>query len=120
MIKELIEVIDATDMPPEDEPQLSEVERVKLLAVLKTQLRAATIGSNVKHSRIRRLNRFQYNNAVRDLFGLNRDVFGLPEKLMTRQGNYLHSKKMPDRVNVSSFALKPKAGLQGVRAFPKD
>ena len=78
LIKELIEVIDAVDMPPEDEPQLSEVERVKLLAVLKTQLRAATTGSKVKHSRIRRLNRFQYNNAIRDLFGLNRDVFGLP------------------------------------------
>ena len=30
LIKELIEVIDAVDMPPEDEPQLSEVERVKL------------------------------------------------------------------------------------------
>ena len=120
LIKELIEVIDAVDMPPEDEPQLSEVERVKLLAVLKTQLRAATTGSKVKHSRIRRLNRFQYNNAIRDLFELNRDVFGLPEKLMTRQGNYLNSNKMPDRVNVSSFALKPKAGLQGVRAFPKD
>ena len=124
LIKELIEVIDAVDMPPEDEPQLSEVERVRLLAVLKTQLRAATIGSKVKHSRIRRLNRFQYNNAVRDLFGLNRDVFGLPEKLMTRRGNYLNSglnsHKMPDRVNVRSLALKPEAGLQGVRSFPKD
>ena len=47
LIKELIEVIDAADMPPEDEPQLSEVERVKLLAALKTQLRAATTGSKV-------------------------------------------------------------------------
>ena len=124
LIKELIEVIDAVDMPPEDEPQLTEVERVRLLAVLKTQLRAATIGPKVKHSRIRRLNRFQYNNVVRDLFGLDRDVFGLPEKLMTRRGNYLNSglnsNKMPDRVNVRSLALKPEAGLQDVRAFPKD
>ncbi|MFP6900252.1 MAG: DUF1592 domain-containing protein, partial [Opitutales bacterium] len=120
LIKELIEVIDAADMPPEDEPQLNEAERVKLLAALKTQLRTATTGTKVKQSRIRRLNRFQYNNAIRDLFRLNRDVFGLPEKLMTRHENYLNAKKMPDRVNVSSLALKPKAGLQGVRAFPKD
>jgi len=120
LIKELIEVIDAADMPPEDEPQLKDAERVQLLAALKTQLRAATTGSKAKHSRIRRLNRFQYNNVVRDLFQLNRDVFALPEKLMTRQGNYLNSKKMPDRVNVSSLALKPKTGLQNVRAFPKD
>ena len=36
LIKELIEVIDAVDMPPEDEPQLKDAERVKLLAALKT------------------------------------------------------------------------------------
>ena len=34
LIKELIEVIDAADMPPEDEPQLKDAERVNLLAVL--------------------------------------------------------------------------------------
>ena len=66
LIKELIEVIDAADMPPEDEPQLKDAERMKLLAALKTQLRTATTGSKAKHSRIRRLNRFQYNNVIRD------------------------------------------------------
>ena len=95
LIQELIEVIDAVDMPPEDEPQLTEAQRAQLLATLKAQLRVATAGVKTRHSRVRRLNRFQYNNAIRDLFGLNRDVFGLPEKLMTRHGNYLNAKKCP-------------------------
>ena len=71
---------------------------------------------------IRRFNRFQYNNSVKDLFQLKLDVFELPEKLMTRQENYLiaGSNKMPDKVTVASFSLSPKAGLTGVRAFPKD
>ena len=120
LIKELIEVIDAADMPPEDEPRLTEAQRANLLATLKTELRAATATAKGGHIPIRRLNRFQYNNAVRDLFQLNRDVFPLPEKLMTRQTIYLNSPKMPDRVNVRSLTLNPADGLREVKAFPKD
>ena len=120
LIKELIEVIDAADMPPEDEPRLTEAQRANLLATLKTELRAATATSKGGHIPIRRLNRFQYNNAVRDLFQLNRDVFLLPEKLMTRQTIYLSAPKMPDRVNVRSLTLNPADGLREVKAFPKD
>ena len=120
LIKELIEVIDAADMPPEDEPRLTEAQRANLLATLKTELRAATATAKGGHIPIRRLNRFQYNNAVRDLFQLNRDVFLLPEKLMTRQTIYLNAPKMPDRVNVRSLTLNPADGLREVKAFPKD
>ncbi|MFT5527368.1 MAG: hypothetical protein ACI9G1_002697 [Pirellulaceae bacterium] len=122
LIKEMLEVVDANDMPPEGEPQLNEKERTKLLVTLKTLLRDATSGGEVSQANIRRLNRFQYNNAVKDIFQLKLDVFRLPEKLMTRQGNYLNSgsDKMPDRVNVTSHSLKPEAGLANVKAFPKD
>ena len=120
LIKELIEVIDAADMPPEDEPRLTEAQRANLLASLKSELRAATANAKGGHIPIRRLNRFQYNNAVRDLFQLNRDVFLLPEKLMTRQTIYLNAPKMPDRVNVRSLTLNPADGLREVKAFPKD
>ena len=77
LIKEVIEVIDANDMPPEDEPQLEETERTKLLATLKTMLRKATAGNEARPNQIRRLNRFQYNNSVKDLFQLKVDVFKL-------------------------------------------
>ncbi len=120
LIKQLIEVIDVADMPPEDEPRLTEAQRANLLATLKVQLRAATATVKGERIPIRRLNRFQYNNAVRDLFQLNRDVFPLPEKLMTRQTIYLNAPKMPDRVNVRSLTLNPADGLREVKAFPKD
>ena len=109
-------------MPPEDEPELNEEVRTKLLATLKTMLREATTGKQANQARIRRLNRFQYNNAVKDLFQLKMDVFELPEKLMTRHEDYLHapSGKMPDKVSVVSLSLKPTAGLREVNAFPKD
>ncbi|MBT6462027.1 MAG: DUF1588 domain-containing protein [Opitutae bacterium] len=122
LIKEIIEVIDAGDMPPEDEPQLDPGEREKLLAALKVHLAKSTSGNKYKRLQIRRLNRFQYNNSIRDLFLLNRDVFVLPEKLMTRESNYLRDKtgRMPDRVNVSCLSLKPRPGLKDVQAYPKD
>ncbi len=122
LIKEMIDVIDANDMPPESEPQLDQKTRTQLLAILKTMLREAAAGQPVKQNPIRRLNRFQYNNSVKDLFQLKLDVFNLPEKLMTRRDNYLHlgSGKMPDKVNVVSLALNPKPGLRDVRSFPKD
>ena len=120
LIEQMIEVISANDMPPKSEPELGEVTRSKLLAALKTSLRSATSGATNKRPGIRRLNRFQYNNAVRDLFRLNRDVFSLPEKLMTRRDNYITREKMPDSVNVASLSLRPAPGLSGVRSFPKD
>ena len=120
LIKELIEVIDAVDMPPEDEPQLKPADRVELLATLKVMLRTATTGHAALRNPPRRLNRFQYNYTVRDLFQLNRDVFGLSEKLMTRQTIYLNAPKMPDRINVRSLAINPTGGMSEVRPFPQD
>ena len=122
LIKEMIEAIDARDMPPEDEPELDEKIREKLLVTLRGMLREATEDAEVKSMPIRRLNRFQYNNAVRDLFQMNRAVFSLPEKLMTREGHYLQANpsKMPDRVNVACKSLDGSGGLKGVDAYPKD
>ncbi|MDE0737329.1 MAG: DUF1592 domain-containing protein, partial [Pirellulaceae bacterium] len=122
MIDRMINAIADNSMPPEDEPPLDEKTRVELLAALKTMLREATAGKANSSVRIRRLNRFQYNNTVKDLFQLKQDLFGLPEKLMTRYDNYLHRgmNKMPDVVQVASHSLKPQAGLRDVNPFPKD
>ena len=120
LIKEIIEVLDTGDMPPEDELSLPPADRVASVATLKAQLRTATAGQVARSNPVRRLNRFQYNNAVRDLFQLNRDVFALPEKLMTRETLYLNAPKMPDHVNVRSHTLNPLSGLREVKAFPKD
>ncbi len=123
LLKEMIEAIGAYDMPPEDEPELPESTRHKLLAGLKGMLReAAAENPGEKQVRLRRLNRFQYNNAARDLFRLNRDIFALPEKLMTRHSNYFDPKvpQMPAKVEVACHSLSPTPGLRGVKSFPKD
>ncbi len=122
LIKEMIEVIDGNDMPPEDEPGLEGGDRSKLLAVLKEMLARSTSGKEAGRAPARRLNRFQYNNSIRDLFRLKKDVFRLPEKLMTRQGNYLDPKvgKMPEKVEVACLSLVGQGGFRDVVAFPKD
>jgi hypothetical protein len=124
LIETLIEVIDASYMPPEDEPPLEEPVRLKLLATLKSMLAEATSSHDASTKLApRRLNRFQYNNAVRDLFRLTKDVFPLSEKLMTRHDSYLHSTdgSMPDTVQVSCHALLGNGiGFENVVPFPKD
>ena len=87
LIKELIEAIEFADMPPEDEGELTEEERRKAVAALKGFMSRAAQAKDAGRTRLSRLNRFQYNNTVRDLFRLNKDVFELPEKMMTRHQN---------------------------------
>jgi len=122
LIKDMIEAIDANDMPPEKEPRLNRTTRLKLLSSLRTMLREATTGKKTKPVPYRRLNRFQYNNVVKDLFQLNKDVFRLPEKMMTRHGNYFNPKstKMPDRVDAACLSLNRNGGFKDVAAFPQD
>lgn len=123
LIREMIEVIDANDMPPEEEPQLSESERRDLLKSLKASLVEATSESGPVKPGIRRLNRFQYNNVVRDLFQIDRDIFHLQEKLMIRHDDYLkkQSEIMPESVEASSSArIGETGGFRDVNPFPKD
>ena len=122
LIKEMVEVLDARDMPPETEPALDAKKRAAMLTTLRAMLRQSVEGHQVKHVRVRRLNRFQYNNSIRDLFQLDRDVFQLSEKLMTRESNYLMSRdgRMPAQVAATSRSLNRSGGLRGVESFPKD
>ena len=120
LIQDLIEVIDAGDMPPEEEPQPDPANRSALLTSLKGFLHKAAQNTKIKPNPARRLNRFQYNNTVRDIFGISRNVFALSEKLMTRETIYLNAPAMPDRVNVRSQAMNPSGGFKGVNPFPQD
>ena len=126
IIKEVIEALDALDMPPEEEPRLKEADRTKLIKAFKEMLKESAQASTSaeKPLPIRRLNRFQYNNAIRDLFQIQRDIFPLTEKLMTRQTPYLESpeKGMPLSLQVHSTVIeaRTKGGFRGVKPFPKD
>jgi hypothetical protein len=128
LIKDVIAVLRDRRMPPETEPPLADPVRQKLIAMLQS------IQAEVLHNYpfepipIRRMNRFQYNNAVVDLLGLDRDIFQLNERLLRRREDYFkpETKKMPDQVRISSRPLskdidneRPE-GFRGVAPFPQD
>ena len=91
LIKELIEVIDFGDMPPENEQPLSEEQRTATILLLKDFMRQAAADAKREKPRLSRLNRFQYNNSLRDLFRIESDLFELSEKMMTRRTKYLQT-----------------------------
>ena len=122
-----MEAIEYEEMPPEDEPQLEPKIRAELLANLETLLKEALAEQNAfAHTPIRRMTRLQYNNAVVDLFQLNRVVFALPERFIREHKPYFDpaSGKLPDQVLIGNRALgksqlmEPR--LAGVAPFPQD
>ena len=122
LILAMLEALESYDMPPKEEPDLVDPLRSRAIQSLKGLLREATANTPRTNIPMRRLNRFQYNYAVKDLFGLKLDVFRLPEKLMNREQNYLQkgARGMPDNVRVSCKSLENTGGMQSVTAFPKD
>jgi hypothetical protein len=127
LIRSLIEVLDLGEMPPEDEPPLDPKLRQRMISELRTILHAA-ISKQKKfpHAPVRRMNRFQYNNAVIDLFDLQCIVFTLPERMMREHKGYFKPQtgKMANVVTVGSRPLGKsqmiERRLAGVAAFPQD
>lgn len=128
LLESLIGVIKDREMPPEDEPPLSDSERGKLLEWLEIKLSNSIKDQPFLPTSIRRMNRFQYNNSVVDLLELDRPIFRLNERLMRRRDNYFkpETKKMPAQVRISTRPLskdidnqRPE-GFRGVASFPQD
>ncbi|MCA9011919.1 MAG: DUF1592 domain-containing protein, partial [Planctomycetaceae bacterium] len=74
-----------------------------------------------------RMNRFQYNNSIQDLFELRIDVFQLPERMLRDPQGYFQPRtgRMPDQLKAASRPLgkyqpgsEPRLG--GVAPFPQD
>ncbi|WP_339747283.1 DUF1592 domain-containing protein [uncultured Rubinisphaera sp.] len=127
LLRSLIDVLDLQEMPPEDEPQLSAENRQLLVNQFQNLLHESLASERrYLHTPIRRMNRFQYNNAVVDLFDLKCIVFTLPERMMRDHKGYFQPEtgKMAEVVTVGSRPLgksqliEPR--LMGVAAFPQD
>ena len=126
LLQDIIAVINNGEMPPEDELALKPEDRETAVGELRSLLKLGLDkGAEFPKTPIRRMNRFQYNNAVKDLFMLNVEVFSLPEKMMRSYGYFdPASGKMPDTVHVGSRPLgksqmiEPR--LAGVGPFPQD
>lgn len=127
LLQQLIDVLQDRVMPPEDARQPPDETFDSVLRELRPLLHEAIAKSTV-HIRtpIRRMNRFQYNNAVVDLFELNCIVFTLPERAMRVHRGYFDPARgqMPPVVTVGnrplgkSQMIEPR--LAGVAAFPQD
>ncbi|MDC0369463.1 DUF1592 domain-containing protein [Opitutales bacterium] len=128
LLQTIMEVIDFGEMPPEGNQPIVNTERKMIVAELKKLLAESVSGpeEDLVKSPIRRMTRFQYANAVKDLLELKVEVFPLPEKMMRDRSGYFKpaSGKMPAKMMVSSRPLG-KSGLieprmEGVAPFPQD
>jgi len=114
-------------MPPENEVQPSEALRGRLIATLnlylEDYLKAHRSSTPVV---MRRLNRYEYNNAVRDLLHLKGDLYPLPEKTIRSDQDYFRpsSGRFPTAVRVGNRTLGKnqveKQILTGVSPFAID
>ncbi len=120
------EVLVKAEMPPEGELQPSRLERMKLAAFFEDVVDEYVSNSTTLEPVVmRRLNRYEYNNAVRDLLKLKGDIYPLPEKVI-RSTNYFDpaTGRMPDVVNAGNRTLGKniveKQILKGVDPFAID
>lgn len=128
LLQKLIRVLRDQEMPPEGADPLPADIRSQVIHTLQDEHTRMAEGLPFIPIPARRMNRFQYNNAVVDLLELDRQLFQMNELLMRRRSDYFHpaSGKMPDEVRVSTRPLskdidnqRPE-GFRGVSAFPQD
>lgn len=122
-LKKMLDAVEGFEMPPADADQPTAGERRDLAAGIRRWLSRPTIGDrrDPGHPLIRRLTRLEYNNTVRDLLGLEADVFVFSERLPFDRRHYQPlSGSMPDRLTMSAReygakypVLLPDASLPG-------
>ena len=90
LLRELIDVLELEEMPPQDEPPLKPEQRKLLVTQLRNLLHVAVrTQTTIPKTPIRRMNRFQYSNAVEDLFELKVELFALPERMLREEHQLL-------------------------------
>ena len=127
LLERVISQLSSGAMPPPDVADLNESERRSAISQLKKDLRQTVPSLPTEKVPVSRLNRFQYNYTVRDLFQLSRDVFPLPEKLIDRHSAYREAiagtrsqGQLPAHIRLMNSDSRQKNGFTGVKPFPKD
>ena len=90
VLKKALDAIEGFEMPPGDGDQPSSDERRQLAAGIREWLARPTLGTHRDPGRpiLRRMTRLEYNNTVRDLLGLETDVFMFSERLPFERTHY--------------------------------
>lgn len=126
LLEKIISVLRKNEMPPEDVKQPTLAERETLRRVLRSILQKVARSQPVTPFRLRRMNRFEYGNAVRDLFQLRSWVYSINDRIIRDHNNYFRPEtgKMPDVVVVGNRIMGLQQLLEnrllGVMPFPKD
>ena len=86
LIEKMIEALGKNEMPPEEKEQPSGDQReLMLLELEKAFKNAMTHRQPVVPLRLRRMNRFEYGNAVRDLFDLKSWVYSINDRIRSEE-----------------------------------
>lgn len=127
LIEKMIEALGNHEMPPEEEKQPTDDQRKFMLLELgKAFKNGVAHGQPVIPFRLRRMNRFEYGNAVRDLFDLKSWVYSINDRIIRDHNNYFRPESgvMPKVVSVGNRIMGLQQLLEnrllGVMAFPKD
>ncbi len=127
LIEKLIDVLQKNEMPPPDAQQPTDAQRDDLLQDFTEALRQSlSRGSSRVPVRLRRMNRFEYGNAVRDLFDLESWVYSINDRIIRDHSHYFRPEtgKMPEVVVVGNRMMGLQQLLEnrllGVMPFPKD
>ncbi len=102
--KRVVDIVDSSAMPPSYMDQPTDSERAAALSAMRDLLAHPELGEHRKPGRpvLRRLTRLEYNNTVRDLLGLDVDVFVFPERLpFDKQYFDPAAGKMPERLEMA-------------------
>ena len=107
LTQKIVDALNFKEMPPEDEKQLTEKEHKMMSSLFRSYLDTYIKESgSLKSTVMRRMNRYEYNYAVKDLLQLKGDVYPLPEKVI-RSSSYFNpsSGKFPNSIRLSNRAL---------------
>ena len=108
LTRSVTEAIEFREMPPEDEPQLSDPEYARMMATLNDWIASyLQKDSKLPAVTMRRMNRYEYSNSVRDLLGLRGDLYPMPEKAIRSEIPYFVPKsgKFPESIKLGNRPL---------------
>lgn len=127
LTRKIAEALTYKEMPPEDEPQPDAKTHAQMLATVNSWLdRYIEEYAGLPVVTMRRLNRFEYNNVVRDLFELKGDIYPLPEKVIRADVPYFNPQtgRFPESVKLGNRPLGKRQieepMLTGVNPFAID
>ena len=106
--EKIADAVAFANMPPADERQPSKGERAQLTRYFHDAIDAHVAQTNtVAPTVMRRMNRYEYNNSVRDLLNLRGDIYPLPERTLRSEAAYFDpaTGQLPDVISVGNRTL---------------